>query len=169
MSKLHILALSGSLRAGSSNTSLLRALVSHPYSDAHTTLFDELESVPAFNPDRESEAAPPSVAALRSGIARADLVVFSTPEYAHGVPGALKNALDWLVGSSELYRKPVALLKVSARGDFAHASLKETLAIMGAKLVRESIVDPSSASLAEDLRKEILEWQQEIAAIPPEL
>jgi len=71
-------------------------------------------------------------------MAAADAVAISTPEYAHGVPGVLKNALDWLVGSGELYQKPVVLLHVSTRGGYARASLREILITMGAKIILEA-------------------------------
>lgn len=70
----------------------------------------------------------------------ADGVVFSTPEYAHGVPGALKNSLDWVVGSGELVGKPVVLFNASPRGTYAQASLTETLTVMSARLVPEASI-----------------------------
>lgn len=70
----------------------------------------------------------------------ADGVVFSVPEYAHGVPGTLKNALDWVVGSNELVGKPVTLFSASPRGTYAQASLTETLTVMSAEVVRAASV-----------------------------
>ena len=78
--------------------------------------------------------------ALREQIAAADVVIISSPEYAHGVPGALKNALDWLVSGVEIYGKPVALLNPSPRSLFAHAQLAETLRTMGALIVEGASV-----------------------------
>ncbi len=132
---MRMLAISGSLRAGSSNTALLEAAVRSAPAEISVSLFARLEEIPPFNPDREGDTPADSVAALRTAVREADVILLSTPEYAHGVPGALKNAFDWLVGSGEFYEKPVALLHVSARGEYARASLKETLAIMGTKLV----------------------------------
>ena len=149
---MRMLAISGSLRAASSNTSLLKAAADHAPDGILVDLFARLEEIPAFNPDRESEPAPDAVTALRAAVAAAGAVLFSTPEYAHGVPGVLKNALDWLVGSGELYEKPVALLHVSARGTFAQASLKETLVTMGARCVFDATADQTRpAALAEVL------------------
>lgn len=96
-----LLAISGSLRASSGNTALLKAVQQAAGPGTHTEFFALLEAIPAFNPDREMETPPAAVAALRQSVAASDAVLFSTPEYAHGVPGALKNALDWLVGSGE--------------------------------------------------------------------
>ena len=66
--------------------------------------------------------------------------MFSTPEYAHGVPGVLKNALDWIVGSGELAGKPVTLFNASSRGTYAQASLTETLTVMAARVVPEASI-----------------------------
>ena len=69
-----------------------------------------------------------------------DAVLISSPEYAHGVPGALKNALDWLVGSGELIDKPIALINASARATHAWASLAETLTVMSARVIRDASI-----------------------------
>jgi NAD(P)H-dependent FMN reductase len=147
---LKLFAISGSLRAVSSNTALLRAVCAHAPPSIQAALFEELESVPAFNPDREAEAWPPAVEAFRAGVRDCEVVLISTPEYAHGVPGALKNALDWLVGSGEFYEKPVALLHVSERGAHARASLKETLVTMGARIVFDDVVNGSDADAVKE-------------------
>src|SRR5262249_22110398 len=104
------------------------------------TLSEELSSLPAFHPDLDGETPPLSVAALRRRVLAADGLLFSVPEYAHGVPGALKNALDWLVGSGELTGKPVTLFHASARGMYARASLTETLRVMSAEIVRDALI-----------------------------
>ncbi len=80
---------------------------------------------------------------MRSSIRAADAVIVSTPEYAHGLPGTLKNALDWLVGGMELTDKPVALLNASARSVYAQAALREILVTMGARFV-----DPACTTVA---------------------
>jgi NAD(P)H-dependent FMN reductase len=94
--------------------------------------YDGLAALPQFNPDIDIDPAPAAVRALREQMAAADAVIISSPEYAHGVPGALKNALDWLVSGVEIYGKPVALLNPSPRSLFAHPQLAETLRTMGA-------------------------------------
>jgi chromate reductase, NAD(P)H dehydrogenase (quinone) len=99
-----------------------------------------LADLPAFNPDVDVEPAPPAVRALRTAIAEADGLIVSSPEYAHGVPGALKNALDWLVSGIEIYQKPVALLNPSPMSLFAHPQLAETLRIMSATVVDEACI-----------------------------
>lgn len=82
----------------------------------------------------------PRVDEFRFHLRKSAGVIISTPEYAHGVPGVLKNALDWLVASGELYEKPVALFNASPRANYAQASLVETLTVMTARLVPEACI-----------------------------
>src|SRR5262249_55090254 len=131
---IRLLTLCGSLRADSSNASVLEALALVLGSGHELTRYDGLGELPAFNPDLDVEPPHFAVRALRDQIAMADALLVSSPEYAHGVPGALKNALDWLVSGVEIYGKPVALLNPSPRSLFAHAQLAETLRTMGAAL-----------------------------------
>jgi chromate reductase, NAD(P)H dehydrogenase (quinone) len=132
---LHFLAISGSLRAASSNTILLRAAAALAPRRVRITLYDGLGDLPHFNPDLDTETAPSAVAELRSRLRAADAVLICSPEYAHGVPGALKNALDWIVGSGELMDKPVALLNASLVSTHAQNSLHETLSVMMARVM----------------------------------
>jgi NAD(P)H-dependent FMN reductase len=132
-----ILTISGSLRARSSNTELLRAaqLVADPsWTFDH---YEGLASLPHFNPDLDFEgAAPPEpVRDLRARIAAADALLICSPEYAHGVPGSLKNALDWMVSDAAMIGKPIGLLNASARSTIAHPQLAETLRTMSATIV----------------------------------
>lgn len=129
-----ILAISGSLRAGSSNTALLRAAQALAPAGATVELYAGLAELPHFNPDLEGHE-PDSVHALRASLRAADAVLFSSPEYAHGVPGSLKNMLDWVVGSGELVGKPVALLQASPYGSYVRAALLETLGVMEGRVV----------------------------------
>jgi len=139
---VHVLTISGSLRARSSNTELLRAaaLVADPsWTFDH---YDGLAALPHFNPDLDFEGATPpeAVRDLRARIAAADALLISSPEYAHGVPGALKNALDWMVSDAAMIGKPIALLNASARSTFAHPQLAETLRTMSTALTAEASV-----------------------------
>ena len=142
---MKILAISGSLRGRSSNTELLRAaqLVADP--SWTFDYYDGLASLPHFNPDHDAEGSTPPepVRDLRTRIAGADALLISAPEYAHGVPGSLKNALDWLVSDAAMIDKPVALLNASQRSSFAHSQLAETLRTMSTAFVDQaSIVVP---------------------------
>jgi len=107
--------------------------------------YEGLADLPHFNPDEDEEGrtVPPAVADLRSRVIAADGWVISSPEYAHGVPGSLKNALDWLVSCPELPGKPVLLLNASAAGgDFAQAALAETLRTMSLEVLEASLTRP---------------------------
>jgi chromate reductase, NAD(P)H dehydrogenase (quinone) len=137
---MRILAISGSLRSRSSNTAVLRVAQSLAPSDVEIILYEGLATLPHFNPDLDDDNPPPSVRELRSEVGLADGLLISSPEYAHGVPGSLKNALDWLVASVEFPGKAVALLNASPRATHAHSQLAETLMTMAARLIPEASV-----------------------------
>jgi chromate reductase, NAD(P)H dehydrogenase (quinone) len=134
-----ILAISGSLRAASMNTALLSAAIALSPASVQITLYPSLNDLPHFNPDLEEANLPPVIdfcAQLQS----ADGILICSPEYAHGVPGVLKNALDWVVGSGEFMGKPVALLNASPRATHAQAALIETLTTMDAYVVTDACI-----------------------------
>ncbi|HSU95766.1 MAG TPA: NADPH-dependent FMN reductase [Gemmatimonadaceae bacterium] len=140
---MYILAISGSLRTGASNTTVLQAAALLAPPGVTITLYDGLGALPHFNPDLDSQDGdqlPAIVADLREQIGRADGVLISCPEYAHGIPGSFKNLLDWLVGSTEFPGKPVALLNTSPMSVHAPAQLAEILTTMNARLIREASV-----------------------------
>lgn len=139
-SRIRLLTICGSLRASSSNAALLEAVALLAPEGVEISRYEGLASLPQFNPDIDTDPAPAPVGDLREQIAVADAIVVSSPEYAHGVPGALKNALDWLVGGVEIYGKRVALLNPSPRSLFAHPQLAETLRTMGAMIVEGTSV-----------------------------
>lgn len=140
VSEMQILAISGSLRSASTNTTLLNAAALLAPKNMAFQIYSGLGDLPHFNPDLDVEPAPLVVAKFRSKLCESAGVVISTPEYAHGVPGVLKNALDWLVASGEFYEKPVALFSTSPRGTYAQASLTETLNVMTARIVPEACI-----------------------------
>ena len=117
------------------NRALVRAVARLAPGHVFVTIYDELGSLPPFNPDQDDVDAPEVVLRFRAALNAADALLISSPEYAHGVPGALKNALDWVVGSGELVDKPVALINASPRATHAFASLTETLTVMSARVV----------------------------------
>jgi NAD(P)H-dependent FMN reductase len=123
-------AISGSLRKGSSNTAVLRAAARLAPQDVQVVVFDGIASLPFFNPDLDGEEVPAPVAAFRAAIGSADALLISSPEYARGVAGVMKNALDWLVASLEFPNKPVALINTSPRATHALAALRLTLETM---------------------------------------
>jgi NAD(P)H-dependent FMN reductase len=132
-----ILGISGSLRARSTNTALLEACARLAPAEVRVALYREAEGLPHFNPDLDTDSPPQAVRALRARIAAADALLFACPEYARGVPGSLKNLLDWLVGGVEVVGKPVALLNGSARASHAQRSLALTLATISALPIRD--------------------------------
>jgi chromate reductase, NAD(P)H dehydrogenase (quinone) len=179
---LRLLALSGSLRVASSNAAALRAAAALAPEGVEITLYVGLGDLPHFNPDLDVDGAslPPPVLDLRARVGAADGVLISCPEYAHGVPGSFKNALDWLVSGSEIVGKPIALINTSPLATWAQASLQETLRVMSTRLVEEAFVtfplqgrkldeagmlaDPA---VAESLRTALAAFVQAIRAHPP--
>lgn len=137
---MRMLAISGSLRERSSNTALIRASASLAPPGFVVAIYDELALLPPFNPDVERHGLPAVVARLERAVREADAVLISSPEYTHGVPGVLKNALDWLVGTDALSDKPIALVNASARAHHAWTSLVETLTTMAGRVVRDASV-----------------------------
>ena len=140
MAPLAVLLVSGSTRPGSSNTRVLRTLHEKDWSEADTHLYGGLLELSPFVPGSEPEPAP--VRDLLERIASADGVLFSTPEYAGGLPGTLKNLLDWTVGGGQLYEKPVAWMDVAnpGRGVGARAQLETVLGYVGARIVEDACV-----------------------------
>lgn len=136
---MQILALSGSLRTASSNAAVLRAAARLAPTGVEVTLYAGLAELPHFNPD-DDDTPGPVVERWRALLRAADGLLVSSPEYAHGVAGSLKNALDWVVGSGELERKPLGLINTSPRATHAHAALQETLRTMSATLVPDACV-----------------------------
>jgi NAD(P)H-dependent FMN reductase len=134
---VQLLALSGSLRSKSSNTELLRAAAALAPDDVEIDLYDGIGELPHFNPDLE-ESLPPRVVDFRARVASAAGLLISSPEYAHGVPGSFKNALDWLVGGPEFVHKPVALFNTSPRASYAQESLAETIRTMSGRIISEA-------------------------------
>jgi NAD(P)H-dependent FMN reductase len=140
---MKVLAIPGSLRAGSSNAALLRAAAALAPVGMQLLLYDGLGDLPHFNPDLDGEgqAPPAAVARLRSLVSASRGLVISSPEYAHGVPGSLKNALDWLVSHPDFAGKPVVLINASPTGGaHAQASLVETLRTMSARVLSDASV-----------------------------
>jgi chromate reductase, NAD(P)H dehydrogenase (quinone) len=134
---MHILAISGSLRVGSTNTLLIQAVADRLPDTVTLTLFDGLDALPHFSPERDTDLPLPPVKHLRRSIAQADAVLICTPEYAFGIPGVLKNALDWMVSTVLFNHKPVAVMSASpgyGGGERAMASLLPTLQALDVRI-----------------------------------
>jgi chromate reductase, NAD(P)H dehydrogenase (quinone) len=137
---MKILAISGSLRATSLNTAVLHAASRLAPVDIKIEIFEGIGNLPFFNSDLDGDRLPSAVAEFRTVIGAADGLLISSPEYARGVAGVMKNALDWLVGSFEFPNKPVALINTSPRATHALAALTVTLETMSARLVRDASI-----------------------------
>jgi chromate reductase len=148
--RIKILAISGSLRAASSNTAVLRAAARVAPAGVSIVLFDGIAGLPFFNPDLDGDTVPAPVVAFRTLVGEADGILISSPEYARGVAGVLKNALDWLVASFEFPDKPVALINTSPRATHALAALTLTLETMSARLIRDASITLPLLGTAND-------------------
>lgn len=140
---MQLLAISGSLRAGSSTTAVLEAARLVAPAAVEVVRYAGLGALPAFNPDQdtiEGGSLPPEAVDLRTRVGRADGILVCSPEYAHGIPGSVKNLLDWLVGSVEFPGKPVALISASSRSVHAQAQLVEVLTTMSARIIDKASV-----------------------------
>ncbi len=133
---MKIVTLSGSLRAGSINSALLRTLA-RLAPPGMTVVAGNISALPLFNPDLE-KTLPIEVVRFHAEISAADALVIASPEYAHGVSGVIKNALDWLVGLEGFAEKPIAVLNSAPRAHHADAALRETLTTMAAVIVNDA-------------------------------
>jgi NAD(P)H-dependent FMN reductase len=147
---MNILCISGSLRKQSANTDLLRALTLLTPPEDTARIFADVGRLPLFNPDDDQDVVAEAVADFRCSLQEASVVVFCTPEYAHGIPGALKNALDWIVSSGELYGKPVGVISASGRALHVGPALAEVLVTMGARMAPPITVSLDGANLTPE-------------------
>ncbi len=154
MKQKKIVAISGSIREGSSNTNILKSLATFIPEDIDYTIYNGIKELPHFNPDIDRMKPPAVVEDFRKTLDESHALIICTPEYAKGVPGVLKNALEWLVSSAELYKKPVAVITASpstSGGDKAHESLLLTLGMLDATVVKNgSLLVPSVRTKFKD-------------------
>ena len=143
---MRILAISGSARAGSRSTALLRALAAVAGS---VQVMDDLAALPIFSPDLEGPPAPAPVEALLAAIAAADAVVICSPEYVRSFPGGLKNAIDWCVSRPEIIHKPIALLHASHRGDEMLTHLRRVLETVSSRFAPQVFLRLPLSALPE--------------------
>lgn len=133
-----VVAICGSTREKSSNLSLIKAIRNQFEHVLDMDIFTGLVNIPQFNPDLDGLEVPGEVQNFRNKLRSADGILICTPEYAMGVPGSLKNALDWTVSSMEFSHKPVALITASSQGEKGHASLLETLKVIESEIPETS-------------------------------
>lgn len=160
MKSFKLFALSGSLRRSSYNTAAVRALELLAPSHIDISVGD-ISALPLFNPDREAEAIP-ALEKLKSALSEADGLIIASPEYAHGVSGPLKNALDWLVSGPEFPVMPIMLINTSPRAFHAQESLQEILTTMSGNVIEKAHV--SIPLLSSELDAEAIVENIEIRA-----
>lgn len=157
---MQILAVSGSLRASSYNTALLQNAAKLNSPELTFKLFDALVDIPPFDPDINDRSLPASVTKLRHAIDQANAIIISTPEYAHGIPGVLKNALDWLVSCNEMILKPIAVMSVSTSGlgaYRAHSDLIKVLHAMNTSVIIDASLNVPFAKLKFNEKRELVD------------
>jgi chromate reductase, NAD(P)H dehydrogenase (quinone) len=153
---MRILGMPGSLRSGSSNHALLSA-IERVSGEHKLELYDSVGRLPHFSPDADQDPPAP-VLELRALVGAADALVISSPEYAHGIPGSLKNALDWLVSSPVMIDKPTAVWTAGpGESEFAHPQLLEVLRTMSARIPREACLVIGRARQAFDAEGNLVE------------
>lgn len=184
---LQVLGVAGSLRKGSYNRSLLNAAREVLPAGLDLNLFD-LSPLPLYNEDQEGESTPPAVRRWRDALWAADALLLVTPEYNHGVPGVLKNALDW--ASRPPHHQPLNGLPVAIMGATpsmwgtarAQAQLRQTLVFPNARLLNQPevlvaragekfdvdgrLTDPSTLSFVRDLLLALEVWTRQIGRPP---
>ena len=174
---MKILGVSGSLRADSHNTALLRCAARHLPDGVELEVWDGLRGVPPYDEDDDVDPAPQAVAAFRAALAGADAVLFSTPEYNSSIPGQLKNALDWASrphATNVLRNLPVAVVGAST-GAFgavwAQAELRKVLGAAGARVVDGEVIlghahrklDGEGVLLDDEIRAQLEEVISDLA------
>ena len=178
---MKILGISGSLRRDSYNTKLLRAAEELLPAGVELDIYSGLKAIPPYDEEDDVQPAPPAVADLREAIAKADAVLFATPEYNASIPGQLKNALDWAsrpVATNVLRSKPVAVVGAST-GAFgavwSQAELRKVLGTIGARVVEGDVAvghaptrfDSEGTLVDEDLREQLEEAVEGLLAELP--
>lgn len=137
---MNLLAIPGSIRTGSYSLALLRAMSNLAEEGMTINIYEGLADIPVFNPDIDDSQLPEVVSQLMTDIRNSDGMIVCTPEYAHGIPGILKNAFDWLVASDALVLKPVVVTSISTSslgGVRAHAPLVLVLSAMNSNVIVE--------------------------------
>jgi chromate reductase len=153
---MRILAICGSLQRKSSNLDLLQSISTLASEGVEVVIDDNLRALPLFNLDLEEGEAPSPVSAWRQALSESDAVLVASPEYGHSLPGALKNGIDWVIGSGELHQKIVAITTAVGhleRGGRGLRALRDTLHAIDAKVVWEEpiVLGPDGQRQIRDL------------------
>jgi chromate reductase len=173
VTRVEILAIPGSLRAGSWNAALLRLAQERAPEGVRVDIWDGLRHVPPFSEDHEGDVAPAPVHDLRTAIATADALLVATPEYNGGPPGQLKNAIDWASrphGLAAVVGKPAGVISASTSsfgGRWAQEDIRKALRLSGAAVIGEGLAVGKAAERLVDLGAadtEILEGIDDVLA-----
>jgi chromate reductase len=173
---MKVLAISGSLRRDSHNTTLLRAAAELLPPPVELELFDELKAVEPYDEDDDQGGGPAGAARLREAIEAADAILIATPEYNSSLPGQLKNAIDWAsrpLGTNALWGKPVAVVGAST-GTFgaiwSQAETRKTMAASGARVIEKDLpVGHADEAFTDDGRLAEVELRERYVEILDEL
>ena len=172
---IEVLMISGSLRKGSFNTTILK----HIQNIHGFKLYEKLGELPLFNADLNlhtltSDDSPKEVQEFRKALNYSEAIIISTPEYAHQIPGVLKNALDWVVSSGELQNKPVMVISATPThigGDKVHKALTYLLNVIDAKVIDEASLQVAMVNqkindkdFSELLKKKVTQFLRTIEA-----
>lgn len=133
MKKIKIFAITGSTRKNSSNFKILKYISESIKNDFEVDIFEDLSTIPHFNPDLDNETLPQEVESFRNKIIEADGIIICTPEYVFSLPGSLKNALEWCVSTTIFSDKKMGLITASASGEMAHDQLSLIMKTLEAK------------------------------------
>jgi chromate reductase, NAD(P)H dehydrogenase (quinone) len=164
---MRVVGVCGSLQRNSSNAALLRIAVTVAPDGVEVVLFDELRVMPFFDPDLEAAGVPPSVEKWRLELAQSDAVLIASPEYGHSLPGVLKNAIDWVIGSGELYRKVVAItaaVKDPRRGRRGLDALAQALGAVDAVVAWKDPIVHGGSTAPADVRTMLARLVDAVAA-----
>jgi len=157
-----ILGVCGSLQRQSANLRLLHAAAAAAPPGVTVVVFDGLGALPHFNPDIEATGAPESVVQWRRALAESDAVLIASPEYGFSLPGALKNAIDWAIGSGELEGKVVAITAAVPGGERGRRGLQALRDTLGA--VRATIVGGEPIVVGPDFDRQVGELLEALAS-----
>lgn len=139
MSRIKLMAVSGSLRKASYNSAAIEALKTLAPDSVSVDIYRGLGDLPMFNPDREGEVIS-EFECMRGLLGCSNGLIISSPEYAHGISGVLKNALDWLVSGEEFVHMPVMIVNTSPRASHALEALKEVVRTMSGNIIESACV-----------------------------
>ena len=137
---IKIFAITGSTRKNSSNYKILKYISENIKTDFEVEIFEDLDELPHFNPDLDTENAPEKIISFRNKIAQADGIIICTPEYVFSLPGSLKNALEWCVSTTIFSKKKVGLITASASGEMGHDQLILIMKTLEAQFEDENLL-----------------------------